>query len=62
MYVDDEGSIRGLPRNLRASEIAHCCGKPLEVCLTPPGLPRPTAGCAKPGTGAQQAHTSLPTP
>lgn len=31
MYVDDEGSIRGLPRNLRASEIAHCCGKPLEV-------------------------------
>ena len=35
MYVDDEGSIRGLPRNLRASEIAHCCGRPLEVrhCL-----------------------------
>lgn len=31
MYVDDEGSIRGLPRNLRASEIAACCGKPLEV-------------------------------
>ncbi|KAL4423794.1 hypothetical protein ABPG75_001095 [Micractinium tetrahymenae] len=31
MYVDDEGSIRGLPRNVRASEIAHCCGKPLDV-------------------------------
>lgn len=31
MYVDDEGSIRGLPRNMRASEIAHCCGKPLDV-------------------------------
>lgn len=31
MYVDDEGSIKGLPRNLRASDIAHCCGKPLEV-------------------------------
>ena len=31
MYVDDEGSIRGLPRNLRASEVAHCCGRPLEV-------------------------------
>ncbi|KAL4446282.1 hypothetical protein ABPG77_003089 [Micractinium sp. CCAP 211/92] len=31
MYVDDEGSIRGLPRNVRASEIAHCCGKPLHV-------------------------------
>jgi len=29
--VDDEGSIKGLPRNLRASDIAHCCGKPLEV-------------------------------
>lgn len=29
--MDDEGSIKGLPRNLRASEIAHCCGKPLEV-------------------------------
>ncbi|PRW61388.1 SUMO-activating enzyme subunit 2 [Chlorella sorokiniana] len=31
MYVDDEGSIKGLPQNLRASDIAHCCGKPLEV-------------------------------
>lgn len=31
MYVDDEGAIRGLPRNVRASEIAHCCGKPLDV-------------------------------
>ena len=31
LYADDEGSIRGLPRNLRASEIALCCGKPLEV-------------------------------
>lgn len=29
--MDDEGSIKGLPRNLRASDIAHCCGKPLEV-------------------------------
>ncbi len=31
MYVDDEGSIKGLPRNLRATEIAHCCGRPIEV-------------------------------
>jgi hypothetical protein len=31
LYADDEGAIRGLPRNMRASEIAHCCGKPLEV-------------------------------
>ena len=26
-YVDDEGSIKDLPINLRASEIATCCGK-----------------------------------
>lgn len=31
MYVDDEGSIKGLPRNLRATELAHCAGKPIEV-------------------------------
>eukprot|EP00887_Chlorella_sp_A99_P000002 scaffold16.g2.t1 len=31
MYVDDEGSIKGLPTNLRASEIAACCGKPMDV-------------------------------
>lgn len=31
MYVDDEGAIRNAPRNLRASEIAHCCGQPLDV-------------------------------
>jgi RNA polymerase II-associated protein 3 len=31
MYVDDEGSVRGCARNIRATEIAHCCGKPIEV-------------------------------
>lgn len=31
MYVDDEGSVRDAPRNFRASEIAHCCGRPLDV-------------------------------
>ena len=31
LYVDDEGSIKGAPRNVRASEIAHCCGKPIDV-------------------------------
>ena len=31
MYVDDEGSIKSLPRNVRASEVAHCCGRPIEV-------------------------------
>ncbi len=32
-YVDDEGSIKDLPMNLRASDIANCCGKPTEVGL-----------------------------
>ena len=31
MYVDDAGSLRGAARNLRATEIAHCCGQPIEV-------------------------------
>lgn len=31
MYVDDEGAIKALPRNMRASELAHCAGKPIEV-------------------------------
>jgi tetratricopeptide (TPR) repeat protein len=31
MYADDEGSLRGAERNVRASEIAACCGHPLEV-------------------------------
>lgn len=31
MYVDDEASIRGAGTNLRASEIAHFCGQPLDV-------------------------------
>lgn len=34
-YVDDEGAIRGLPTNHRASDIALCCGKPLEVSALP---------------------------
>ena len=33
MYVDDEGAIKGLPTNMRASEIAHCCGRPLDVSV-----------------------------
>jgi RNA polymerase II-associated protein 3 len=32
-YVDDEGSIKDLPANLRASDIATCCGKPMQVGL-----------------------------
>ena len=31
MYVDDEASITGVKTNLRASEIAHFCGQPLNV-------------------------------
>ena len=31
MYCDDEGAIKGLPLNVRASGIARCCGKMLEV-------------------------------
>ena len=31
MYLDDEGSVRGSPRNIRATEISRCCGKPLDV-------------------------------
>ncbi len=31
MYVDDEGSIKELPVNVRASDIANCCVKPMEV-------------------------------
>ena len=31
MYVDDEGSIKGATFNPRASEIATCCGKPMQV-------------------------------
>jgi hypothetical protein len=31
LYVDDEGSVRGAARNVRATEIAHCCGKPIDV-------------------------------
>lgn len=49
MYCDDEGTLRGLPPNRRASEIAHCCGKPLEVRAAPArlgaahGLPHPAS-------------------
>lgn len=32
LYADDEGQALGLPRNLRACEIAACAGKPLDVC------------------------------
>lgn len=35
MYVDDEGGIKGAPPNMRASQIAACCGKPLEVGVRP---------------------------
>ncbi len=31
MYVDDAGSIKQLPLNMRASDIAVCAGKPMEV-------------------------------
>ena len=31
LYVDDEGSIRGLPSNPRASEVARACGKGVDV-------------------------------
>lgn len=32
LYCDDEGQVLGLPRNVRACEIAACAGKPLDVC------------------------------
>lgn len=31
MYVDDSGSLKNLPRNIRATELAHCCGRPIDV-------------------------------
>lgn len=31
MYCDDESVLKGLPLNLRASDIATCCGKPTNV-------------------------------
>ena len=31
MYVDDSGALKNLPRNMRATEIAHCCGRPTDV-------------------------------
>ena len=31
MYCDDEASTSGAALNVRASELATCCGKPLEV-------------------------------
>ena len=31
MYVDDSGRSKGLPFNVRASDIGTTCGKPLEV-------------------------------
>ena len=31
MYVDDSGRSKGLPFNIRASDIGTTCGKPLEV-------------------------------
>jgi len=31
MYVDDDGSIKDAPVNARASELAACCGKPMQV-------------------------------
>ena len=35
MYCDDEAGIVNAPVNVRASEIASCAGKPLEVCCNP---------------------------
>lgn len=31
MYVDDKGTAKGLPTNVRASTIAQACGKMIEV-------------------------------
>ena len=35
MYVDDQGSIKRLPINLRASDIANVAGKPMEARRLP---------------------------
>ena len=45
LYCDDEAGIMGAQANLRASDIANCCGKPLEV------------GCA----GLARINPQLPT-
>ena len=34
LYVDDSGRSKGLPFNVRASDIGTTCGKPLEVGST----------------------------
>lgn len=51
MYVDDEGAIKDAAFNRRASDIAACCGKPLQVrragCVQLgafPWIPRVTKG------------------
>jgi hypothetical protein len=33
MYCDDEATFVDAPLNPRASDIARCCGKEMEVCL-----------------------------
>ncbi len=44
LYCDDEAGIMGAQANLRASDIANCCGKPLEVG----------------GAGLARSHLQLP--
>jgi len=36
LYVDDTGSIKGLPINVRASAVCRTCGHIVEVCPHPP--------------------------
>lgn len=31
MYCDDQAQVKELPLNMRASNIADCCGKPMQV-------------------------------
>ena len=58
LYCDDEAGIMGAQANLRASDIATCCGKPLEVGgagLARSLLPLPVCHLLRHHPRAQQA-------
>lgn len=38
LYCDDQAQIKGLELNPRASQMAQCCGKMIEVGCVPSGM------------------------
>ena len=45
LYIDDTGSIKNLPINMRASDICSCCGHTIQVRSSPSVLCMPCALC-----------------